>query len=96
VDPLRQEEPDRLAGRYEGIRADVTGRASVGQRQFCERGLAAWLSECCCSPGRPARRRASVSIGGAPGGLIPTGNADALTMAIASLVHTVVTGAAPC
>lgn len=96
MSPLRQEEPDRLACRYEGIRADVAGRASVGQRQFCERGLAAWLSEWCCSPGRPARRRLSVGIDGVPGGSSPTGSAEALTMAIASLVHTLFTGAPPC
>lgn len=95
---LRQEAPERLAGRYELIRADVAGRGSVGQLLFRQRGLAAWLAEWCCSPGRPAAPRASTrpSAPPVPPPDVPIVSAEALTMAVASLVHTVVTGAAPC
>lgn len=93
---LRQELPDRLVGRYEAIRADVASRESVGQRLFRQRGLAAWLAEWCCSPGRPAGPRGRTRPVTPPDLPAPTGSAEALTMAVACLVHTVITGAAPC
>ena len=93
---LRREVPDRLVGRYEAMRADVASRESVGQRLFRQRGLAAWLAEWCCSPGRPSGPRTPTRPGTPPDPPAPTGGAEALTMAVACLVHTVITGAAPC
>lgn len=93
---LRREVSDRLVGRYEAIRADVASRESVGQRLFRQRGLAAWLAEWCCSPGRPAGSRAPTRLGTPPEFPASIGGAEALTMAVASLVHTVIAGAASC
>jgi len=96
VGALRREVPDQLVGRYETIRADVASRESVGQRLFRQRGLAAWLSEWCCSPGRRAGPRTPTRVGTLPASPASTGGAEALTMAVACLVHTVITGATPC
>jgi len=92
---LLRHEAVQLADGYERLRADTAARQSVGQRLFCQQGLAAWLAQWCCVLG-PSRVELPPTRGSTDPMPLPEADTEALTHLLASLVHPMVTGEGAC
>ena len=89
---LRQQDKRQLSVSYERLREQATRSPptaiSTAQHLFCQRGLAAWLSDFCCTADAPPTPRARVTpTRGGPDPILPDEASGALTGVVASMIH---------
>ena len=89
---LRRQDKTQLSISYERLREQATSAPpkaiSTAQHLFCQRGLAAWLTDFCCTADAPPTPRARVTpTRGGPDPILPDEASGALTCVVASMIH---------